>query len=97
MSYNIFVKNKFAVRLNELLTENKISKRELAKKIGVSATSISDWSTVSFLAEEYEDGFTTGYTPNYIKVYIPARLAAGKIYNIKLKELFKDGANAEII
>jgi transcriptional regulator with XRE-family HTH domain len=45
MSYNIFVKNKFAVRLNELLTENKISKRELAKKIGVSATSISDWST----------------------------------------------------
>ena len=54
-------------------------------------------TTVSFLAEEYEDGFTTGYTPNYIKVYIPARLAAGKIYNIKLKELFKDGANAEII
>ena len=45
MSYNIFVKNKFAVRLNELLTENKISKRELAKKIGGSATSISDWST----------------------------------------------------
>ena len=45
MSYNIFVKNKLAVRLNELLTENKISKRELAKKIGVSATSISDWST----------------------------------------------------
>ncbi|MCI8734796.1 MAG: helix-turn-helix transcriptional regulator [Clostridia bacterium] len=39
------MKNKFAVRLNELLTENKISKRELAKKIGVSATSISDWST----------------------------------------------------
>lgn len=45
MSYNVFVKNKFAARLNELLIENKISKRELAKKIGVSATSISDWST----------------------------------------------------
>lgn len=45
MSYNIFVKNKFAVILSELLVENKISKRELAKKIGVSATSISDWST----------------------------------------------------
>ncbi len=39
------MKNKFAVRLSELLIENKISKRELAKKIGVSATSISDWST----------------------------------------------------
>lgn len=39
------MKNKFAVILSELLVENKISKRELAKKIGVSATSISDWST----------------------------------------------------
>ncbi len=39
------MKNKLAVRLSELLIENKISKRELAKKIGVSATSISDWST----------------------------------------------------
>lgn len=38
------MKNKFALRLNELLIENEISKRELAKKIGVSATSISDWS-----------------------------------------------------
>lgn len=37
--------NQFAARLTELLYENKISKRELAKKIGVSATSISDWST----------------------------------------------------
>ncbi len=39
------MKNKFAIRLSELLIENKMSKRELAKKIGVSATSISDWST----------------------------------------------------
>lgn len=38
------MKNKFNVRLCELIIENEISKRELAKKIGVSATSISDWS-----------------------------------------------------
>ncbi len=38
------MKNKFAVRLNELIKDNNVSKRELAKKIGVSATSISDWS-----------------------------------------------------
>lgn len=37
--------NQFAARLTELLSENKISKRELAKRIGVSATSIFDWST----------------------------------------------------
>lgn len=39
------MRNKFAARLNELLADNEISKRSLAKKIGVSATSISDWST----------------------------------------------------
>lgn len=39
------MKNKIAIRLSELLTENKISKRELARKLGVSSTSISDWST----------------------------------------------------
>ena len=38
------MKDKFAVRLNELIKDNNVSKRELAKKIGVSATSISDWS-----------------------------------------------------
>ena len=38
------MKSKFAERLSDLLIENKISKRTLAKKIGVSATSISDWS-----------------------------------------------------
>lgn len=40
----LIMKNKFAVRLNELIKDNNVSKRELAKKIGVSATSISDWS-----------------------------------------------------
>ncbi|MDE5896729.1 MAG: helix-turn-helix domain-containing protein [Clostridia bacterium] len=39
------MKNRFSERLSELLDENKISKRELAKKVGVSAASISDWST----------------------------------------------------
>ena len=39
------MKNKFAVRLSELIKDEKISKRELAKQIGVSATSVSDWST----------------------------------------------------
>ncbi len=39
------MKNKLPIRLSELIEENEISKRKLAKRIGVSATSISDWST----------------------------------------------------
>lgn len=39
------MKNIFATRLTELLNENSLSKRALAQAIGVSAMSISDWST----------------------------------------------------
>ena len=33
------------MNINELLKEKKMSKRELAREIGVSAMSVSDWST----------------------------------------------------
>ena len=39
------MKNLFAQRLTELITEKKLSKRALAQKIGVSAMSVSDWTT----------------------------------------------------
>lgn len=38
------MKNLFATRLDSLLKEHNLSKRALAAKIGVSATSISDWT-----------------------------------------------------
>ncbi len=38
------MENKFAGRLNELLEEYHLSKRAFALLIGVSATSISDWT-----------------------------------------------------
>lgn len=37
--------NIFASRLSDLLKENNLSKRGFAQKIGVSAMSVSDWST----------------------------------------------------
>ena len=39
------MKNTFPARLTELLKENNLSKRGFAKLIGVSAMSVSDWST----------------------------------------------------
>jgi transcriptional regulator with XRE-family HTH domain len=39
------VKNKFAERLSDLLNEYNLSKRAFAKKMGVSAMSVSDWTT----------------------------------------------------
>lgn len=52
---------------------------------------------LSFIAEEYENGYTTGYTGNYIKIYIPAQLEAGKKYSVKILKEHADGALAEII
>ncbi len=47
-----------------------------------------------FIAEEYAGGFTEGYTGNYIKIYVPEKLDAGKKYNVTIKEIFRDGAKA---
>lgn len=38
------MKNKLPQRLTELLQESNLSKRTLAKQIGVSAMSVSDWT-----------------------------------------------------
>ena len=45
MSYNIIMNNLLALRLNEYLTENGLSKRKFAEQVGVSAMSVSDWTT----------------------------------------------------
>ena len=49
------------------------------------------------IAEEQVGKYFTGYTQNYIKVYIEASLCAGKKYTVKLKEAYLDGALAELV
>ncbi|MDE7395640.1 MAG: tRNA (N(6)-L-threonylcarbamoyladenosine(37)-C(2))-methylthiotransferase MtaB, partial [Clostridiales bacterium] len=45
--------------------------------------------TYSVYAETEEDGFTVGYTPNYIKVY--TKLNAGDMQPVSLQEIYKEG------
>lgn len=52
---------------------------------------------LTFIGEEFENGFTTGYTGNYIKIYIPAQLEAGKKYKVKILHEHADGALAEVV
>ena len=51
-------------------------------------------TTREIIAEETEDGVTSGYTDNYIRVYIKDNLTAGEKYSVKLIEFFKDGVLA---
>ena len=46
------------------------------------------------IAEETEDGVTSGYTDNYIRVYVKGNLISGEKYPVKLIEFFKDGVLA---
>lgn len=52
---------------------------------------------LKFLAEEVREGYTLGYTGNYIKIYVSGELKAGNIYTVKLLEAHADGALAEVI
>ncbi len=55
--------------------------------------------TQVLLAEQHEDGMVTGYTGNYIKVYIPdptASICVGEFYSVRLVEIYKDGCLAEV-
>ncbi|MDE6505537.1 MAG: MiaB/RimO family radical SAM methylthiotransferase [Clostridia bacterium] len=53
--------------------------------------------TLDFIAEEEENGYWTGYSGNYIKIYLPCSAASGGKYKVKLLESYKDGALAELV
>ena len=46
------------------------------------------------IAEESTDGYTSGYTDNYIRVYTEGNFKAGEKLRVKLIERFKDGVLA---
>ena len=47
------------------------------------------------LVEEFKDGFSVGYTENYIYTYIDQKLE-NRIYEVTLIEKFKDGCKAKL-
>lgn len=75
-------------RLHRLLSEGeKCAKAYLEKRLG---------AYYDIIAEDFEQGYTCGYTGNYIRVYVEGKLIPGKKYKVKLIKLFKDGVLAEI-
>ncbi len=53
--------------------------------------------SLSFISEETVDGYTVGYTGNYIRVYVPAFMESGVKANVKIIKNFRDGALAELV
>lgn len=76
-----------ADRMHRLLQEaNSASLRYITGCIG---------KNYEFVAEEKAGEYYTGYTGNYIKVYVKGDLCAGKKYTVKINEPYLDGALAE--
>lgn len=74
-------------RLHRLLNAAELAAKRYAEKFFGAVR--------SFIAEEYSDGKTCGYTDNYIRAYVKGKLASGKKYDITIKEHYKDGVYAE--
>ena len=75
-------------RMDRLLKIKSELKREFIEKFIGKA--------LEFIPEEQEGEYTAGYTENYIRCYIKAPLLKKK-FTVKLKSLYADGAEAEII
>lgn len=77
--------------------ENKLF--ELKKELKREFSEASIGSTQLVLAEYTDGGFAEGYSDNYLRVYFKTYNEAeiGKIYSVKITELYKDGVKGEII
>lgn len=75
-------------RLNRLMAlKEELKSAYIAEHIG---------KLLTVIPEETEDGYVTGYTENYIRVYIAEEMKDGKA-KVLLKEPFGDGALAEYV
>lgn len=90
-----------AYRMKDLPAEVKSARMarllSAAKAAEVQYVSGFAGKILDFIAEEYIDGHTVGYTANYIRVYVPKQLESGKKYAVKILSPHLDGAIAEVL
>lgn len=79
------VKNERMRRLTEVKT--KLKNAFIERNIGITA---------EFIPEEKENGYSVGYTGNYVRCYVKGDVGKGK-YKVKLVAPFLGGALAEMV
>lgn len=75
-------------RLSVLLDLKKECKENFAKSL--------ENQVLDFLYEENKDGFSQGYSQNYLRLYLKDCVISDKLVKVRVKEPFLDGALAEI-
>ena len=79
-----------------------IKKQRLDKLLAVKAELKDEFANlmrgkvVRFLPEEYKNGYTEGYSGNYLRLYVKGEIPTGKIKEVTVTAPYLDGAIAEI-
>ena len=76
-------------RLDKLLEYKESLKLEFANS--------QKGKVLEFLPEETIDGYTVGYTENYLRVYVKGQIAEKKLVKVAIDKPYKDGVIANII
>ena len=90
-----------AYKMPDLSSEVKKSRLdrllEVKKRLKADFAAAMRGKTADFLPEEFKDGFTEGYSGNYLRLYVTGEMSIGRIIKVKVGEPYLDGATAEII
>lgn len=87
-----------AYRLKELPPQ--VKNERISRLLAAAAQAERDYitkfcgKTLTFIAEEYKQPYTVGYTGNYIKLYVQGKLKSGCKYAAKIVQIHADGALA---
>ena len=75
-------------RLDELLRKKEeLKEKIIAQNLG---------KTLTLICEEEIDGYTVGYTENYLRVFVKGAVLGGKV-RVKILQKHQDGALAEVL
>ena len=90
-----------AYKMKDLSPEIKKSRLdrllEVKKRLKADFAAAMKGKLTDFLPEEFKDGYTEGYSGNYLRLYVKGKVPVGKIVKAKVGEPIFDGATAEII
>lgn len=90
-----------AYKLKDLPPDIKSSRLHTLLKVGGEASTryITGFigKTLDFIAEDREGELWTGYTGNYIKVYVKGDILSGNKYRVEINGIYRDGADARLV
>ncbi len=79
---------------SDIVKQREKDLKELSDKFYNQFLTDNIGKTHKVLVEEFKDGYSVGYTENYIYTYIDEKLPSG-IYEVELTEKFKDGCKGK--